>query len=368
MADFVIETEKTVISDDIGVWYYSSLLLQDNDYENTGLNQAHLLAWLKKENKGKIIDDYIKKGLIIKKPKGKTDIIKICGFTIITNKELEFDFEEDYCVKFSDLMIFKSIKQPGFDKNNNPMPDMLSNDEDDQKILTYGEEFKTTISEYNKIMTVDIYRFNPSAFLNYRIDEPILIGEMRNLLLTCSIFSSTMKAENESLLNHFINGNGKDFTSKELTNAVRKNNSTKQYVELTLSIIEKCIKLYNGDLYQLVSDDFIAKDIQKNAVFPSFNNPFTGLMIAIHFTHGNNIKIKNAKIENDLFSCKVEFDIFDHYGLNREDLNNSAMGIKFVNLAGFRAWYYLQHSKKYAGKYKPFITHAKFEEELRFTI
>ena len=120
MADFVIETEKTVISDDIGVWYYSSLLLQDNDYENTGLNQAHLLAWLKKENKGKIIDDYIKKGLIIKKPKGKTDIIKICGFTIIINKELESDFEEDYCVKFSDLMIFNSIKQPGFDKNNNP--------------------------------------------------------------------------------------------------------------------------------------------------------------------------------------------------------------------------------------------------------
>lgn len=368
MTDFVIETENDVITEDIGAWYYSSLLLKDNDYDNTGLNQAHLLVWLMKENKGKIIDDYIKKGSIIKKPKSKTDIIKICGFKIITNEELKSDFEEDYCVKFSDMMIFKSRKQPGFDKNNNPMPDMLSNDEDDQKILTYGKEFKGTISEYNKVMTMELFRLNPSAFKNCKIGEPLLIGEMRNLLITCSIFSSTMKAENESLLNHFINGCGKDYTSKVLSNEVRNNNSTKQYVKLTLSIIEKYIKLYNGDLYQLVNDDFIAKDIQKNAVFPSFNNPFTGLMIAIHVTHGNNIKIKNAKIENDLFSCKVEFDIFDHYGLNGEDLNNAVMGIKFVSLAGFRAWYYLQHSKKYAGKYKPFITHAKFEEELKFVL
>ena len=366
MAD-TINIIKDNIDKEVGVWFYSSSLLKEHNMENTGRNQYQLLVWLEKENKGKIINHLIKKNIIIR-PKDKIDILKICAFKITMNQESVETIENDYCIVYPDEFLFKSKKQPGYDAEGNPMPDMQYNDKTDSEMLKFGDYFKYTIDECNKTLTREMYLSNPTAFMNCKIGELLHICSMRDLLQTCSIFNPEMRKANEALLNHFITGNGVDFESPILTNEVRKNKSTKNYVDYAISIIKKYLKQYKGDVYELIKDSSINNEFRMNATFPKFENPFTGLMIAIHVTHGNNIKITNAKIENNVLKCKLQFDIFDHYGLNGDDLNCSKLSIKFKDLAGFRSWYYLQHSVNYKGKFKPFVTHVVFYEDLEIQL
>lgn len=358
---------KDKIDNEVGVLYYASSLLKEYNIENTGRNQYQLLVWLEKENKGKIINHLIKNNNIIR-PKDKTDILKICSFKITMNQERKEIIENDYCITYPDLFLFKSKKQPGYDAEGNAMPDMQCNDKTDSEMLKLGKVFKYTIDEYNKILTRELYLANPSGFMNCKIGELLHVCEMRDLLQSCSIFDLEMRMANDELLNHFITGNGSDFISPILTNEVRENKSTKNYVNYAVTTIKKYLKQYNGDIYELIDDNSINNEFQMNATFPKFENPFTGLMIAIHVTHGNNIKITNTKIENNILKCKLQFDIFDHYGLNSDDLNCSKLKIKFKDLAGFRAWYYLQHSVNYKGNFKPFITHAIFYEDLEIQL
>ena len=358
-----INTITDMMVNDTGVLYYASKLLKENGIEITGRNQYQLLVWFERNNKEKIQNHLIKGNTIIVRPKERVDFLRICSFKITLNETEEVLLDNNYCMEFADMFIFKSKKQPGFDRHINLMPDMKFNDKTDADILKMGKEFKSTIDEYNKTMTREVYFANPTAFKHFRIGELCHIGYMRDLLQTCSFLNFNMRKVNEALLQHFIDGTGEDYESSALTHEVRKNKSTVDYVGYSISAIERHLKEYYGDICQLFNEDVINTEFQKSVALPSFENPFTGLMIAIHVTHGNNIEITNARIENNVFKCKIKFDIFDHYGLNADDLDCSKAGIKFISLAGFRAWYYLQHSVNYEGKFKPFVTHAIFYED-----
>lgn len=52
----------------------------------------------------------------------------------------------------------------------------------------------------------------------------------------------------------------------------------------------------------------------------------------------------------------IRFEFFDHFGLGGEDMMNTKHrgGILIPDLAGMRAWFTLQHYKKFKGKFKPF--------------
>ena len=61
--------------------------------------------------------------------------------------------------------------------------------------------------------------------------------------------------------------------------------------------------------------------------------------------------------------------MFDHFGLDEDDLKTNLkeqtvrkigeQTIK-ISLAGFRAWFFLQHFVGFEGKYKSFITRMNF--------
>jgi len=48
--------------------------------------------------------------------------------------------------------------------------------------------------------------------------------------------------------------------------------------------------------------------------------------------------------------------LYDHFGLDEPDVDNSK---SYDYLAGFRAWFMLQHLKRFA--YKPFLTVIELE-------
>jgi hypothetical protein len=56
------------------------------------------------------------------------------------------------------------------------------------------------------------------------------------------------------------------------------------------------------------------------------------------------------------FSGTLHFCIYDHFGLDQPDVEKT-----YVNLAGFRAWYVLQHYDYFNGSFVPFVTLMEFD-------
>ena len=91
-----------------------------------------------------------------------------------------------------------------------------------------------------------------------------------------------------------------------------------------------------------------------------------GPMICFHDTQGFNVDAKEIKIKNGVFSCKLVFDFYDHFGLDSEDIKK--FGYSPLVDRGFQAWYILQHLNECETGCKAFVDHAKHEEWVEIKI
>lgn len=106
----------------------------------------------------------------------------------------------------------------------------------------------------------------------------------------------------------------------------------------------------NSDLYNYIFN---------NARYPVFNtnaDRAEGLQIAINDTWGNSVEVNNYELKNGKFKGNLHFTIYDHFGLDRPDVEKT-----YVNLQGFKSWFVLQHYDYYRGKYKPFATVSEID-------
>ena len=55
-----INVTRRAIDKETGIWFLSSQILKENKIENTGINQYHLLLWIKEHNKDSIQEEYIR--------------------------------------------------------------------------------------------------------------------------------------------------------------------------------------------------------------------------------------------------------------------------------------------------------------------
>lgn len=90
--------------------------------------------------------------------------------------------------------------------------------------------------------------------------------------------------------------------------------------------------------------------------------------MSINDKQGNDVQVLNYSIKEGNFQGTLRFHIYDDFGLDESDVSEGK-GELYVKLAGFRAWYTLQHFEGFNGKYKPFKTEVvidvPFEGELR---
>ena len=80
------------------------------------------------------------------------------------------------------------------------------------------------------------------------------------------------------------------------------------------------------------------------------------MTICVDNVWGHNITIKDYFLDGNHYSGTLHFKLYDNFGLDPGDVSGM-----YGNLAGFRAWYCLQHQTKYNGKYKPFINIMEFD-------
>ena len=99
---------------------------------------------------------------------------------------------------------------------------------------------------------------------------------------------------------------------------------------------------------------------------PEFKEALKGHMICFHDTQGFNVDAKEIKIKNGVFSCKLVFDFYDHFGLDSEDIKK--FGYSPLVDRGFQAWYILQHLNECETGCKAFVDHAKHEEWMEIKI
>ncbi len=121
---------------------------------------------------------------------------------------------------------------------------------------------------------------------------------------------------------------------------------------------------YNGDITKLAytasnrtSNPLVKRMKDKKINQPVFNtasDKINGLTMCVNGLWGNEIIVETYSFDGTSYSCKLRFTLYDHFGLDTEDIN------KYGELVGFRDWYILQHFKNYSGAYKPFVTKMSF--------
>ena len=170
-------------------------------------------------------------------------------------------------------------------------------------------------------------------------------------------------AENEEFVNDI-----REYYSNIRTEFIHIINevSTQKYINDIKGEVIRRLKNNGGNIYDLEfteegnqSGKSIYNWAQKNVSYPRFHENsdiIHGLTICVNDTWGNTVEVKDYNFDGEHFSGTLHFCIYDHFGLDQPDVEKT-----YVNLAGFRAWYVLQHYDYFNGSFVPFVTLMEFD-------
>ncbi|WP_179292709.1 DUF3289 family protein [Bacillus sp. 7884-1] len=239
----------------------------------------------------------------------------------------------------SELVIFQSDRPEGHDENGNVANDMKTDD--------YTGDEMTDISWMFHLQLLESY-FPGILFDEFEMMSTDLFstGEMEDVVL--------------DMIDHFEEGTGADYSNQTLTKKASEHETTKAYVDYVKNALVDELKKNGGNLAALRFDkstkatNTFYQNIQDNASYPTFSSwgdRIGGLTITVNDTWGNTISVKDFSVENNHFEGVMHVRLYDHFGLDQPDVEKM-----YVNLAGFRAWFVLQHHEDYDGEYKPFVS------------
>lgn len=197
--------------------------------------------------------------------------------------------------------------------------------------------------------------------------------------------ASNLQSVGEDMVSHFVNGTGNDYENEELNDAVRNHEQTCAYISGVEEILEDYFEVYADDFTHLKYDPdyreesyliYGIKDVNNQIISagmvdreetkkqPSYNSKkdiTNGIAICVHGLFGNRIELVSYNPENNEYEIRVT--LYDVYGLDSNDIETNK--IKNVCptgwIAGFKAWYILQHNSSYTN-YKPYITYMSYDE------
>ncbi|MDR7001393.1 DUF3289 family protein [Neobacillus niacini] len=239
----------------------------------------------------------------------------------------------------SDLVIYQSDRPEGYDENGNVANDMKTNDFTENKIKDISWMFRFQLLE--------------SYFPSILFDE---FETMSTLLFSTGDMEDVVL----DMIDHFKEGTGTKYSNQTLTKEASEHETTKAYVELVKNALVNELEKNGGNLAALKFDENTKQTnkfynyIYQEARYPTFSTTsdnIGGLTITVNDTWGNTVSVKDFSVEQNHFKGVMHVRLYDHFGLDLPDVQK-----KYVNLAGFRAWFVLQHYDKYDGKYKPFVT------------
>lgn len=241
------------------------------------------------------------------------------------------------------MLVFKSSKPPRFEADGKIARDMTP------RLYSKTElEDLHTYMEYQVNSNVDTLFIEFSSMAT----DLFAMGDMNSVVL--------------DMINHFKTGKGADYVNPTLVEKVKNHEKTQIFIKDMTEAIKIALSLNGGDLKKLKyeRDNDICDYVQNNISFPVYNklsDIFGGLTMCLNGIWGCNATIENYTFDGNNYSGILKFYIYDHFGLDVDDLTNSYLGSQFGDLAGFRAWFVLQYYEDFNGDYKPFVTKIEIE-------
>lgn len=346
------------IKNKLGVWFFAGKILEKYGLPNNGENRYRLVMWLEKTNTDKIKEHCIQKDSFLVIPQNKENLIKICLFELRMNQQNCHVVDTKYCINYSFTKLYETDRQPGMNSDGTVASDMLYCDMDDNQLLELSLSFSDEIKLFS-------YGNSEIEFFN-------------RFKLMSACFFSKPPLENilHEMIENFRYGGGRKFSNEILSLEVSRHETTKKLIEKVKSAFQIMLRQYFGDVAQVAINVMEDRDNKLNEELhwksdnsmdwtPNFSTVIDmkhGLQIMVNDVWGYKIDVLDyCMFPPDSFTCILKFTLYDHFGLNKEDLFSPGWkNFLKQSLAGFRSWFFLQHYNRFDGRFKPFITEMTF--------
>lgn len=235
------------------------------------------------------------------------------------------------------LTVAQSARRPGLNADGTVAADML-----------FGDLSK------ERIRSVDFLFKAPGAYDLDTVKASTLFADLR-LMATLLFATGELETNISAMIDRFERNIGGTYSNAKLTEAVRRHPSTKAFIEQHRRQIVTALEKHKGDVDKLSAPGALAR-VRR----PAFSEPediVSGLTIAINDTWAYDVSIQEYRLSGDrCFSGKFKVVLYDHFGLDKPDVDDSK---PYRVLAGFRAWFILQHLTRFA--YQPFVTEVALD-------
>lgn len=150
------------------------------------------------------------------------------------------------------------------------------------------------------------------------------------------------------------------YTSEDLSKMVYTDVNVQNYINFVKEEFDIHYKECDGDF--IATKRSMHESIKNSGeddkiAFSGKDYLFNGMTLSINGLWGNNIQVLDFQSDGNHYSGTLRFTLYDHFGLDQPDVENP----KYVALAGFRAWFVLQHYDKFGGKYQPYINIFEYD-------
>lgn len=224
------------------------------------------------------------------------------------------------------ILFARSMKRPGKTLTGETAEDMLCADKTPEEVRRIHRLFGLQLKASDKELFADMHMLAGIGSLSGG-------GE----LLT-------------ALIGHFKGSTGTPFSNAYMDQKLKEHPSFHTFVyqkdKGVLDNLKDRLKKVLGNIkrIQLLQKNEIISDRTK---FNTLKDKLNGMTLAVDDTSAYEVYVDDYKLTApDTFGCNLRIIVYDNYGLDAEDI------AKYGTIAGFRAWYVLQHVRGY----KPFLT------------
>lgn len=224
------------------------------------------------------------------------------------------------------ILFARSMKRPGKTLTGETAEDMLCADKTPEEVRRMHRLFGLQLKASDKELFADMYMLASMGSLSGG-------GE----LLT-------------ALIGHFKDSTGTPFSNAYMDQKLKEHPSFHTFVyQKGEGVLDNLIKQLRKILGNINKIYILQKGeiISDRTKFNTLKDKLNGMTLAVDDTSAYEVYVDDYKLTApNTFNCNLRIIVYDNYGLDAADI------AKYGTIAGFRAWYVLQHVRGY----KPFLT------------
>ena len=212
-----------------------------------------------------------------------------------------------------------------------------------------GMDLKGNLSEdmkYGDVTAEELIRHDKGYEPLLKLNDMNLFNYQYMLAGTGSIIKGGTNSR--EVIDHFKKNIGTEYSSQYMNEQLKNHKTLKLFVYNTngvLDVLCKQLSVYGGNINKV---PLLIGAIESTRVkFTTKLDLINGMSITVDDTVAYEVYVEDYElISKDTFNCKLRIKIYDHYGLDRADVDKNDWHV------GFKAWYILQHVRGY----RPFLT------------